>query len=165
MTLRRLAPFIVFGVLTIAGKASAHMVETNYVLDQLSGTQADAEQVLNLQSTFSNGTPLKGAKVKVYSPSNPVTPWTRGVTDHQGRFSFSPDQDITGDWEVIIKQQGHGDILTVPVDDTGITPELISDSASGNGTDIHYGGLSYFGWALSLGTLLTLGLWRRPYKQ
>mgnify|MGYP000129676399 CR=1 FL=1 len=36
MTLRKLTPFLVFGLLTVAGKASAHMVETNYILDQFS---------------------------------------------------------------------------------------------------------------------------------
>lgn len=159
MTLRKLTPFFVLGVLAIAGKASAHMVETNYVLEQFSNRQS--EQVLNMQSTFSNGTPLKGAKVNVYSPNNPITPWTRGITDSEGRFSFSPDQAMPGDWEVVIRQQGHGDILTVPVDEAGVTPELISDTGD---TDIHYGSSPYLGWVLSLGTLLTLGLWRRYTK-
>lgn len=157
MTLRRLAPFVVFGILvSLTSKASAHLIETNYVLDQLS--QPGSQQVLNMQSTFSNGTPLKGAKVNVYSPNNPVTPWTQGVTDHQGRFSFSPNRALTGDWEVTIDQQGHGDLLTVPVDAAGVMPDLISDVSD---ADIHYGGTSYLGWVISLGTLLTLGLLRR----
>ena len=156
MALRRLTPFVVFGMLTAASSASAHMIETNYVLDQLSN--AESQSVLNMQSTYSNGDPLKGAKVNVYSPNNPVTPWTQGVTDNQGRFSFSPNQALTGDWEVTIEQQGHGDILTVPVDEAGVMPELISDVSD---TDIHYGNIAYLSWALSLGSLLTLGLWRR----
>ena len=146
-------------MLLVAGEASAHMVETNYVLEQFA--EAESEQVLKMQSTFSNGDPLKGAKVNVYSPNNPVTPWAQGITDDEGRFSFSPDQALAGDWEVIIRQQGHGDILTVPVDENGVTTELISDRGD---TDIHYGNTSYLGWALSLGTLLTLGLWRRFQK-
>ncbi|MEM9808394.1 MAG: carboxypeptidase-like regulatory domain-containing protein, partial [Cyanobacteria bacterium P01_D01_bin.56] len=110
MALRKLTPFIVFGMLAVAGKASAHMVETNYVLEQFA--DAESQQVLKMQSTFSNGDPLKGAKVNVYSPNNPVTPWAQGVTDGDGRFSFSPDESLPGDWEVTIRQQGHGDILT-----------------------------------------------------
>lgn len=159
MTLRKLTPFIVLGLLTVAGKASAHMVETNYFLDQFSNEQS--QQVLKMQSTYSNGMPVKGAKVNVYSPNNPVTPWTQGVTDDQGRFSFSPDKALPGDWEVVIRQQGHGDILTVPVDESGVTTELISDRSD---TDIHYSNTSYLGWALSLGTLLILGFWRRFQK-
>ena len=116
MTLQKVMPFAVFGLLMVAGKASAHMVETNYFLDQLANAQS--EQVLTTQSAFSNGTPLKGAKVNVYSPNNPVTPWTQGITDNEGRFSFSPDHALTGNWEVVIQQQGHGDILTVPVGDS-----------------------------------------------
>ena len=140
MTLRRLTPFVVFGMLAATGSASAHMIETNYVLDRLSN--AESQSVLNMQSTYSNGAPLKGAKVNVYSPNNPV----------------SPNQALPGDWEVTIEQQGHGDILTVPVDEAGVMPELISDVSD---TDIHYGNTAYLGWALSLGSLLTLGLWRR----
>ncbi|MEM9264281.1 MAG: carboxypeptidase-like regulatory domain-containing protein [Cyanobacteria bacterium P01_F01_bin.13] len=158
MTFRKLTPFIVFGLLGIPGNVSAHMVETNYALDQL----AQSEQVLNMQSTFSNGIPLKGAKVSVYSPNNPVTPWAEGVTDSEGRFSFSPDQTLAGDWEVTIQQQGHGDMLTVPVDETGVTTELISDR---DNTDIHYASTSYVGWAVSVGMLFTLGLWRRRYRK
>ena len=156
MALRKLTPFIVFGMLTVAGKASAHMVETNYVLEQFA--DAESQQVLNMQSTFSNGDPLKGAKVNVYSPNNPVTPWTQGVTDGDGRFSFSPDEALPGEWEVIIRQQGHGDILTVPVDETGVADGLISDSGD---MDVHYSSTSHLGWILSLGTLFTLGLMRR----
>ena len=96
MALRQLTPFVVFGMLlTVPGKASAHMVETNYYLDQFANSQS--QPVLNMQSTFSNGAPLKGAKVNVYSPNNPVTPWTQGVTDSEGRFSFSPNQSLPGD--------------------------------------------------------------------
>ncbi|NEQ49395.1 MAG: carboxypeptidase regulatory-like domain-containing protein [Leptolyngbya sp. SIO3F4] len=158
MTLQRFTPFVVFGILlAITGKASAHMVETNYALEQLTNNN-ESQQILNMQSTFSNGTPLKGAKVNVYSPNNPVTPWTQGITDSEGRFSFSPNQALPGEWEVTIEQQGHGDILTVPVNESGVTPDLISDIGD---TDIHYGNTSYLSWVLSLGTLLTLGLWRR----
>ena len=153
MALRKLTPFLVFGLLTVAGKASAHMIETNYFLDQFSNEQS--QQVLKMQSTYSNGQPLKGAKVNIYSPNNPVTPWAQGLTDSEGRFSFSPDQTLPGDWEVVIRQQGHGDILTVPVDEAGVTTELISDRSD---TDIHYGSS---GLVVSIITLATFGLWRR----
>ncbi len=156
MTLRRLTPFVVFGMLAATGSASAHMIETNYVLDRLSN--AESQSVLNMQSTYSNGAPLKGAKVNVYSPNKTVTTWTQGVTDSEGRFSFSTNQALPGASEGAIEQQGHGDILTVPVDEAGVMPELISDVSD---TDIHYGNTAYLGWALSLGSLLTLGLWRR----
>ncbi|MEM7796255.1 MAG: carboxypeptidase-like regulatory domain-containing protein, partial [Cyanobacteria bacterium P01_C01_bin.118] len=155
----RLTPFVVFGMLLAGGKASAHMVETNYYLDQVTNSQS--QPVLNMRSTFSNGAPLKGAKVNVYSPNNPVTPWAQGVTDSEGRFSFSPNQAMTGDWEVTIDQQGHGDILTVPVNETGVESDLISDSG---GDDIHYAETSYLSWMVSLGTLLCLGLWSRFQK-
>ncbi|NEP17930.1 MAG: DUF4198 domain-containing protein [Leptolyngbya sp. SIO4C1] len=113
-------------LLAVPGKALAHAVQTNYLLNG---------QQLEIQSTFGNGEPLKGAKVSVYSPSNPAQPWAQGTTDSQGRFEFAPDQAIAGDWEVMIRQQGHGDILTVPVGRDGVEADLISDRG---GSDLHY---------------------------
>lgn len=125
MKAKFVAPLMMLGLLATGGRALAHGVQTDYLLSNQ----------LQLQSTFSNGQPLKGAKVSVYAPNNPSQPWTQGVTDAQGRFAFEPDRALVGDWEVTILQQGHGDILTVPVDAAGVNPELIS---SGEGTDIHY---------------------------
>ncbi len=131
MKLRYLTPIVAIGLCTLPGKAYGHMVETNVALERL--TQGGT--VLQTQTTFSNGDPLKGAKVSVYAPTNPVTPWARGTTDGQGQFRFSPDPTMAGDWEVIIRQQGHGDVLTVPVRSQGVRLEEISDSG---GSDNHY---------------------------
>ena len=105
-------------------RALAHGVQTDYLLSNQ----------LQLQTTFTNGQPLKGAKVSVYAPNNPTQPWMQGVTDANGRFAFEPDRSLVGDWEVTIMQQGHGDILTVPVNAGGIDATLIS----GQDQDIHY---------------------------
>ncbi|MEO0455985.1 MAG: carboxypeptidase regulatory-like domain-containing protein [Cyanobacteria bacterium P01_A01_bin.114] len=122
-----LTPLMLLAVLAVPGKALAHAVQTNYLLN--------SSQTLELEATFGNGEPFKGAKVSVYAPNNPVQPWTQGVTDNQGRFEFEPNSAIEGDWEVTIRQQGHGDILRVPVGDNGIQADLIS---RGESSDVHY---------------------------
>jgi nickel transport protein len=137
MKVRRILPFMLLGILALPGKALAHAVQTNYLLSNQ----------LELQSTFSTGAPLKGAKVTVYAPNNPHRPWLQGVTDAQGRFAFLPDTAIEGNWEVTIRQQGHGDILTVPVGQDGVEFDLISQAAS---SDTHYSAFPM----LWLGTLL-----------
>lgn len=50
------------GLAAVPTKAMAHQVQTNYFLN---GPAGDS---LELQTTFSNGQPLKGAKVTVYAP-------------------------------------------------------------------------------------------------
>jgi nickel transport protein len=122
-----------FGLAAIPSQAFAHQVQTNYILGNQIGSAAD--ESLELRSTFSNGEPLKGAKVVVYAPDQSFQPYTTGVTDDQGRFSFQPDETITGNWEVNIRRAGHQDILAVPVTEEGIEPDLMSTVVK---EDTHY---------------------------
>ncbi|MEO1590599.1 MAG: carboxypeptidase-like regulatory domain-containing protein [Cyanobacteria bacterium J06632_22] len=117
-------PLALMALVATGSQALAHSVQTDYLLSNQ----------LQLQTRFSNGQPLKGAKVSVYAPNNPTQPWMQGVTDANGRFAFEPDRTLVGDWEVTIMQQGHGDILTVPVDAEGIDATLISQQDQ----DTHY---------------------------
>ncbi|MEL7333935.1 MAG: carboxypeptidase regulatory-like domain-containing protein [Cyanobacteria bacterium J06560_2] len=123
----------VLGMAALPTEAMAHQVQTNYFVN------GQAEDSLELRTTFGNGEPLKGAKVTVYSPNQPLRARATGVTDSQGRFTFEPDQSISGDWEVNIKQAGHQDILTVPVTEEGIDLDLMaSNGMDQGGSDIHY---------------------------
>ena len=63
-------------------------------------------------------------------------PYTTGVTDSQGRFSFQPDEAITGDWEVKIKRAGHADIIHVPVTEEGIDEDAMAFGAEVEGAEI-----------------------------
>ncbi|MFK8186080.1 MAG: hypothetical protein AB8B99_22110 [Phormidesmis sp.] len=126
------------GIAAIPTKAFAHQVQTNYILKNTPfATEAQgSDQTLELQTTFSNGQPLKGAKVKVYAPDQSLRPYKTGVTDGQGRYSFNPDESVTGEWEVQIQRQGHGDILYVPVTEEGINEDLLANSTEIQ--DTHY---------------------------
>ncbi len=140
-TLSRSAILTIAAVLGLAiapTSALAHQVQTNYILNS---QQRDGNSdSLQLRTTFSNGQPLKGAKVTVYSPDQPYRAHAVGKTDSQGRFTFAPDQPINGDWEVNIQREGHQDILTVPVTQEGIDLGLITQTGleqQGN-SDVHY---------------------------
>ncbi|MEL6604130.1 MAG: carboxypeptidase regulatory-like domain-containing protein [Cyanobacteria bacterium J06614_10] len=124
------------GAAAVPTAAMAHQVQTNYILNSQEGNS------LELQTTFSNGQPLKGAKVTVYSPEQPFRAQVVGKTDSEGRFTFTPEQAVTGDWEVNIKQAGHQDILTVPVNEEGIDLELLASNGvvDQGGSDVHYAG-------------------------
>lgn len=134
------------GMAAIPTKALAHQVQTNYILDGFGASQPDlvnenqatgnTGDSLEIQSSFSNGQPLKGAVVKVYSPEQPNRVWSKGLTDGQGRYTFEPDVAISGDWEINIKRGGHQDILTVPVTESGINADQLAQGTEIR--DIHY---------------------------
>jgi len=124
------------GLAALPTKAMAHQVQTNYFVNDRAGDS------LELRTTFGNGEPLKGAKVTVYSPDQPLRARITGTTDSQGRFTFDPDEAISGDWEVNIKRAGHQDILTVPVTEEGIDLDLMASNGviDQGGSDVHYAG-------------------------
>ncbi len=78
-------------------------------------------QALEVIATYDTGEPLADAQVTVYAPDNPADPWLTGTTDDQGRFTFTPDPAIAGNWDVQVRQAGHGDIVSIPLEGTGGT--------------------------------------------
>lgn len=125
------------GLAAVPTKAMAHQVQTNYFIDG----RAETAKSIELKTTFSNGQPLKGAKVSVYAPDQPFRVRATGVTDNQGRFTFAPDAAIDGEWEVNIQREGHQDILTVPVTEEGIDVDLLANGGGvidQGGSDFHY---------------------------
>jgi nickel transport protein len=71
-----------------------------------------------LQASYDDGKPMIDAQVVVYAPSEPSKPWLKGKTDAQGKFVFTPDSSLVGNWEVKVRRAGHGDIITIPVGQT-----------------------------------------------
>jgi nickel transport protein len=70
---------------------------------------------IQIEARYDTGEPMQGAQVMVYSPKNLADPWTQGTTDDQGRFVFAPDTSQPGNWEVTVRQAGHGDIVAIPI--------------------------------------------------
>ncbi|WP_121969386.1 carboxypeptidase regulatory-like domain-containing protein [Leptolyngbya sp. BC1307] len=70
---------------------------------------------VEVQARFETGEPMAQAQVLVYAPDDPAEVWQQSTTDDQGRFSFVPDETVQGNWEVVVRQAGHGAISTIPV--------------------------------------------------
>lgn len=70
---------------------------------------------IEIRATFDSGDPMAGAQVAVYAPDDPANPWETGVSDDQGRYTFVPDPELPGTWDVQVRQAGHGDIVHIPV--------------------------------------------------
>ncbi len=134
------------GIAAVPTKAFAHQVQTNYILNSQPAVQDSTVQNgverrgdrLELQSVFSNGQPLKGAKVSIYAPDRPLLPHATGVTDSQGRYSFKPDEALKGEWEIKIERDGHSDILSVPVTGEGIDADAVASGPVEEIKDVHY---------------------------
>ena len=78
------------------------------------GAIATVTQTFSVQASYTSGQPMAEAQVIVYSPEKTDEPWTTGQTNEQGEFEFSPDTQ--GNWEVVIRQAGHGTSVNVPVE-------------------------------------------------
>ncbi len=72
-------------------------------------------EAIEIKSRYDTGKPLANAQVTIYNPNNPTTPWQTGMTDEMGKFVFTPDPNLTGYWEVKVRQAGHGGLVSIPV--------------------------------------------------
>ncbi len=91
--------------LALVATASAHGARITYTL----------ETTVTIQATYDTGEAMAGAQVVVYAPDDPATPWRTGTCDEEGRFTFAPDPERPGTWDVQVRQAGHGDIVHIPV--------------------------------------------------
>ncbi|MBD2461020.1 carboxypeptidase regulatory-like domain-containing protein [Oscillatoria sp. FACHB-1407] len=126
-------PLALISVVGWQVKAIAHGVGITY----------EAAQAIALQANYDSGEPMAEAQVSVYSPDDPSTPWLKGTADESGRFVFVPDSSIPGNWEVQVRQAGHGEILIIPIGgesgvlgDTTTNGESNSQIASGIGDNL-----------------------------
>ncbi|PSO48516.1 MAG: hypothetical protein BRC33_09490 [Cyanobacteria bacterium SW_9_44_58] len=71
---------------------------------------------IEIRATYDNGDPMSNAQVVVYAPNNPAEPWLKGTTTEKGTFAFVPDRKMQGAWDVKVRQSGHGDLISIPVE-------------------------------------------------
>ena len=85
---------------------------------------------ITIQAKYDDGKPMANAQVVIYAPSDRSTPWLKGTTDKSGNFTFVPDDsnsENNGDWDIKVRQSGHGNIISIPVTDS-----KLADHTSGN---------------------------------
>ena len=102
--LNYLAFFLIFSVLGFSRQVLAH--GANIVYRQT--------QAIEVKATYDDGTPMSNAQVVIYAPNDPAIPWLKGTTNEKGKFSFIPFSTASGNWDIKIRQSGHGDIISIP---------------------------------------------------
>ena len=82
---------------------------------------------------YDDGTPMANAQVVIYAPSDRASPWLKGTTDKSGNFTFVPDTNAEniGNWDVKVRQSGHGDITSIPVQDKLAVKNMTVSSGGG----------------------------------
>jgi len=89
--------------------------------------QARTATAMEIQARYDTGEPMVEASVQVYAPDDPQTPVYTGQTDADGNFLFVPT--APGNWEVSVRQAGHGDIAVVPVESEGAIASTFTNDA------------------------------------
>ncbi len=92
------------GVVSCPGDAIAHGANIEY----------KSTSAMQIKATYDSGQPMANAQVTIYAPDDPATPWLTGMTDENGGFIFVPDPTKVGNWEVKVRQAGHGGIISIP---------------------------------------------------
>ena len=111
----RIFLLIVLAAIGFPSRAIAHGASIDY--QRISG--------IKINSTYDSGEPMSNAQVSIYSPDNPATPWLTGNTDENGGFIFVPDPNQVGNWEVKVRQAGHGDLITIALGETEVNSKQI----------------------------------------
>lgn len=81
----------------------------------------EVESTVSVTATYDTGEPMANAQILIYSPDDPREPWSTGTTDDAGRYEFRPQSQESGNWTVTVRQAGHGDMITINLDDS--TPQ------------------------------------------
>lgn len=90
-----------------------HGVRINHTIDETSGE-------ITVVAAFDTGEPLAEAQIIIFAPNDLVNPWLTDTTDEDGAYTFTPDYEIEGFWDVQVRQAGHGGLVNI---------ELTSDMA------------------------------------
>jgi len=101
----------------------------NKVLSHGANIQYGETTAIKIQAKYDDGTPMGNAQVVIYAPSDRAKPWLKGTTNDDGSFTFIPDRQPgnIGNWDVKVRQSGHGDITSIPVVDN---PAVVNGEAA-----------------------------------
>jgi nickel transport protein len=142
-------------------RARAHAIESS--LDRLQSLRDG----LVLQSHFSTGEPVVGAKVRLVPPGGGEGV-ELGQMDASGRLAFNLPKQVDGTWEVQVDGgPGHRDFLDLPVSQGKPQIDQVSEGpfvAPQTSPILRHllllGGLGSLGW-----TLAAMAGWRFPFRR
>ncbi|AUC60911.1 ECF-type Co2+/Ni2+ uptake system [Cyanobacterium sp. HL-69] len=97
---------LIISITTTPLKTFAHGVVVEY----------EKLKTISVVAQYDTGEPMSNAQIIVHAPNNADKPYLRGVADEDGNFSFTPDENIAGNWTVRVTTAGHGSIINIPME-------------------------------------------------
>lgn len=117
---------------------------------------------IKINATYDSGEPMSKAQISIYSPDDPATPWLTGKTDESGGFMFVPDPNKLGNWEVKVRQAGHGALISIALGETEMNSQQTQPAFSQNYTTMQKALMMVsVGWGF-VGTALFFS--KKPFK-
>lgn len=117
-----------FFLLITSGLLPTLAHDNSSALAHSSSVEFTVQPTVQLRAVYESDRPMDNAQVNIYSPADPANPWQTGTTDDQGYFSFSPDQP--GNWDVKVRQAGHGNLITIPIDTEAEVVTMVADAGA-----------------------------------
>jgi nickel transport protein len=115
----RLSPLLYLPILTWSVKVLAHGAHITY--KETPG--------IEITALYDQGDPMSNAQVVIYAPADPATAWLKGETDAEGRFTFVPDFNQSGNWDVKVRKAGHGALISIPLEANSPTETTTIDNS------------------------------------
>lgn len=106
LTVTLIATLVTF---VITMPAYGHGVRITYTFDDRTGE-------ITVLAEFDTGERMDDAQVAIFAPNDLVNPWQTGTTDENGEYTFMPDYNLEGTWDVQVRKAGHGGLVNIPID-------------------------------------------------
>ena len=100
--------FAVYIVMMNTVPILAHGVRINHTIDATTGA-------ITITAAFDTGEVLDEAAVIIFAPNDLINPWSTGVMDETGAYTFTPDYSIEGYWDIQIRKAGHGGLINIAI--------------------------------------------------
>lgn len=100
--------FAVYIVMLNTVPILAHGVRINHTIDATTGA-------ITITAAFDTGEVLDEAAVIIFAPNDLINPWSTGVMDETGAYTFTPDYSIEGYWDIQIRKAGHGGLINIAI--------------------------------------------------
>jgi len=100
--------FVIWLIVAFTMPTFAHGVRISHSIDARTGE-------ITVTAEFDTGEVLDEAAVIIFAPDDLVNPWDTGTMDDSGSFTFTPDYEIEGFWDIQVRKAGHGGIVNVEI--------------------------------------------------
>lgn len=105
-------------VMLYAMPVLAHGVRISHTIDNVTGE-------ITVTAEFDTGEALGDGQVIIFAPNDLINPWQVGVADENGSYTFMPDYEIEGFWDIQVRKAGHGGLVNVE-----ITTDMMPDPSA-----------------------------------